>query len=617
LEIEGLILPALTAEPEVTRQERGMTIIGNDPLTQLAFSIYENKGVFALLLGSGISRAAEIPTGWEVTLDLIRRIALAQGVAEQPDWAAWYRETTGDEPNYSVLLAELASTQDERRSILHSYIEPSAEDRAEGRKTPTAAHYAIADLVRASYIKVIITTNFDRLLENALRERGVEPTVVASVDALTGAEPIAHSSCYILKLHGDYKDARILNTDEELATYSADYQRLLDRIFDEYGLVICGWSGEWDHALRAALLRAPNRRYPVYWAARGTVSRAAEEIVSHRRARTISISDADGFFNGLRHRVETLELTHRQNPLNVELLVSSTKRFLTKPEYRIQLDELFSEETERLIKKLDASEFSPQGSWSEESFRYRVYRYEAASEPLARMCGVLGRWGNDSELSLITDIVRSLYTHAEKVGTGLNLYLNMRSYPAVLVFTAYGLGLTRAGRWTAFQKFLSAIIHRENREPASAVDLLLLSAWKGGDNAIWQKLKGFDRHKTALSDHLHQLFTEWAKSFAGLSPDFEHLFERYETIAALGFLGSTPKNEVKQLLSGDQDRTARMPVGRVGWRERGHGPLIAEIQAEPLKTMLLKAGFVGGDPEFLDLFVLNFRRIADRMQWPW
>jgi hypothetical protein len=53
-------------------------------------------------------------------------------------------------------------------------------------------------------------------MENALREAGVEPTIVSSVDALSGAEPLTHSTCYLLKLHGDYKDARILNTDEEL-----------------------------------------------------------------------------------------------------------------------------------------------------------------------------------------------------------------------------------------------------------------------------------------------------------------------------------------------------------------------------------------------------------------
>jgi hypothetical protein len=93
--------------------------------TQLAFSLLENKGVFAVLLGSGASRAAGIPTGWEITLDLIRRVAITQGTQEQPDWAAWYRKTAGQEPSYSVLLEELASSPEERRSILHGYIEPT------------------------------------------------------------------------------------------------------------------------------------------------------------------------------------------------------------------------------------------------------------------------------------------------------------------------------------------------------------------------------------------------------------------------------------------------------------------------------------------------------------
>jgi hypothetical protein len=59
-----------------------------DVLTALAFSLYENKGVYALLLGSGVSRDAQIPTGWEITLDLVRRFAALQGVTDQPDWAS-------------------------------------------------------------------------------------------------------------------------------------------------------------------------------------------------------------------------------------------------------------------------------------------------------------------------------------------------------------------------------------------------------------------------------------------------------------------------------------------------------------------------------------------------
>ncbi len=69
-----------------------MSLLQGDTLTQISFSVFENKGVFAALLGSGLSRSAEIPTGWKITLDIVRRVAKAQGVADQADWAKRYRK---------------------------------------------------------------------------------------------------------------------------------------------------------------------------------------------------------------------------------------------------------------------------------------------------------------------------------------------------------------------------------------------------------------------------------------------------------------------------------------------------------------------------------------------
>lgn len=591
-----------------------MSILIQDALTHLAFSVYENRGVFALLLGSGLSRAAEIPTGWEITLDLIRRVALAQGVKDQPDWAAWHRVVTGTEPNYSNLLAELASSPEERRSILHSYIEPTEDDRQEGRKLPTAAHNAIADLVRGGYIRVIITTNFDRLLENALRERGVEPTVVASVDALLGAEPVTHSACYILKLHGDYKDARILNTEEELGGYPAPYNVLLDRILDEHGLIVCGWSGEWDHALRAAFLRAPNRRYSVFWAVRGCLGSGAQELIDHRRARVIPIADADSFFRALHQRVETLGQSHRQNPLSIELLVNSAKRFLAKPEYRIQLDELLTQETARLIAQLDTPEFEAPPQWDQAVFRARVRQYEAMTEALASMAGVLGRWGDDSELPLVLDIIRTLYGHAEKIRGGLTVFFNIRSYPAVLVFTAYGLGLTRAGRWSALHSLFDAAIDHQHREPIRAIEALFLRAWKGTEHDAWKQIEGLHARKTPFSDHLLALFSEWSKRFAGLTSDFDLIYERYEVLGSLAHLERNDKQTIQQHLAGvTSNGCAWMPVGRASWNSLNADKIVCEMQEEPVKTALARAGFGRGDPAFIELFVQNFTRMAKRM----
>lgn len=591
--------------------------ITNDPQIQLAFSLFESKGVFAVLIGSGLSRAAEIPTGWEITLDLVRRVGLAQGVEEQSDWAAWYRSTTGQEPNYSTLLEGLATSPEERRSILHGYIEPTEEDRQEGRKIPTAAHHVIAELVRKGYVRVIVTTNFDRLMENALRERGVEPTIVASVDALLGAEPITHSACYILKLHGDYKDARILNTDAELSSYPVEYDRLLDRILDEHGLIVCGWSGEWDHALRAAFLRAPNRRYSVFWATRGALGSGAQELALHRRARVIPIVDADSFFSTLRQRVETLEQSQRQNPLSIELLISSTKRLLAKPEFRIQLDELFTQEAGRVLDVLDHAEFAPTGPWEQSTFRTRVQRYEALTEALAGMAGVLGRWGDGNELSLVLDLIRNLHAQAAKIGGGLIAYVNLRSYPAALVFTAYGLGLTRAERWKTLYDLFDAKIDREHRKPRRAIEVLFLQTWIGTDNNVWKQIEGLQDRKTPFSDHLLSLFTQWSKHFAGLTPDFELTFERFEVLGTLAHIERDGKEVVKTGLQEDQSgrNFIWMPVGRVGWDTANNAKLIEEIQAAPMKSRLLSAGFTKGDAEFFDLFIQNFQRISERIAW--
>ena len=139
-----------------------------DPFVSVAFSVYSNKGVYAVLLGSGVSRAVGIPTGWDVVVDLIKKLAVAGGEKAIADPLNWYQEKFGEVPSYSKLLDQLGSTQAERDNILRAYFEPTEEEREQGSKTPSDAHTAIAEMAARGYIRVILTPNFDRLQEKAL-----------------------------------------------------------------------------------------------------------------------------------------------------------------------------------------------------------------------------------------------------------------------------------------------------------------------------------------------------------------------------------------------------------------------------------------------------------------
>jgi hypothetical protein len=118
-----------------------------DRVTPLAVTMQGAKGSFALLLGSGISRSAGIPTGWDVVLNLIERVARVEGHEPTPDPEMWFKTKYGSEPNYSKLLQQLAPTQAARQLLLRSFFEPTEEEREQGLKVPSVAHRAIAQLV--------------------------------------------------------------------------------------------------------------------------------------------------------------------------------------------------------------------------------------------------------------------------------------------------------------------------------------------------------------------------------------------------------------------------------------------------------------------------------------
>ena len=424
-------------------------------MVSLASSVHAGPGTFALLVGSGISTSAGVPSGWDMTVELIGRLATLRGEDAGDDPVAWYVEHAGGDPDYSDVLSELAPSPSDRRNLLAPYFEPTPQEQQEGLKTPTRAHRAIAQLVADGFVRVIVTTNFDRLLEKALTDADVDPSVVSSPEHAAGASPIVHSRCTIIKVHGDYLSPDLKNTVDELAGYDELIDRLLDEVFDQYGLVVCGWSARWDTALRNAILRSPNRRFATYWLHRGEVSPEAQEIIGHRGVISVPIQDADTAMGELLDKVQALSGSADQRPLDTAVAVAQLKRFLPEPAQRIRLHDLVIGETDAIIEEV--RDLRTDAQITLEQYAERMIVYERATASLLKLLAT-GAYFSDTEDHdelWVRCIGRLAARTRQRAGT-VQL-VHMQQYPTLLALYALGLGALAANRITPIARALGEV----------------------------------------------------------------------------------------------------------------------------------------------------------------
>jgi hypothetical protein len=430
------------------------TVNSFDPLVMLATGVYAKPGVYALLLGSGVSTGAGIPTGWGIVQELVRRAAAAHQpdnfgaadeVAADPEtW--WDRNGDGQPLGYSNLLTALGPTPAARQALLAGFFEPDETDTEAGRKLPGVAHHAIAQLARRGLIGVIVTTNFDRLMERALEEAGVPPQVVASPQSLAGMTPLQHAGVTVIKLHGDYADLEIRNTIDELSAYPPELDALLDRVLDEYGLIVSGWSADWDKALVAALERLKSRRYPMYWDSRSSKGETARRLLAQHSGVIVPAASADDLFTGLVDRVDALERL-AEPPLTTAVAVARLKRYLPDPVRRIELDDLVTGAVSTAANKTAAypTRLARLDGQALDD-RYIALLSDVTLVLQLLIEGIYHDQGRDHTSLWVKSIHRLMLARRLILGVHQEPLDNVRHYPALLALRAAGIASLVADR---------------------------------------------------------------------------------------------------------------------------------------------------------------------------
>ena len=415
----------------------------DDALLNLAFSLHSTPGAYAVLIGAGVSAPSGVPNAWTVLSDLTSRIARLNGADAGEDSVEWYKANYGDPARYDTVLQRVARTRLARQQLLKGYFEPSAEDVEAGRKRPTDAHRALARMVRNGTIRVIVTLNFDRLIEQAIREEGIEPTIVASSADAAALAPLHTLGCCVIHLHGDYLNpSSMLNTPDELKGYLAPVRSLLLQVLKDYGLIIAGWSSAWDPALRQAIASRYPSRLTLVWIEPFEPSTEAVELLTLKNG-LLMRTDADAGFRRLADAVDAMASRESRHPLTVPVAIETVKRELAGHSVPIGLHDIVTREFARLHDHRDFHLLDYQDDTALGGYAAVLDRVEEASRVCCALVCTLARWGDSNTDSWWIDEIKRFSVTVQ--GSGLTRLLALRHVVATALFYSAGIGAL-AGR---------------------------------------------------------------------------------------------------------------------------------------------------------------------------
>ncbi len=295
-------------------------IISAKRLSQMMKDLSESSERFCFILGSGASVESGIPSGSTLEMQWMdclmgkmedrgmpamdagetREIAgtLYAEKAIEHDFgeieAAWLRAKKENKPipsEYYFDIYKLRFHSNPRQG--YNYLEKIME-----QCDPSLGYHTLAKLLAENSLhNLVITTNFDSLVEDALFLYTDKRPLVVSHESLADYMEANIRRPIIAKVHRGLMYAP-LNSPENLQELKPEWQRALSQAFSIYTPIVIGYAGG-DHSLMSFLEKETTSiRGSIYWCYRGKRSRAGlpgeniQSLVANHNGYFVAI---DGF----------------------------------------------------------------------------------------------------------------------------------------------------------------------------------------------------------------------------------------------------------------------------------------------------------------------------------
>jgi O-acetyl-ADP-ribose deacetylase (regulator of RNase III) len=221
----------------------------------------QTPGRFVLYLGAGASAEAGVPTA----SDICRELAEERVREEERNRLRMHLEPLDlDQKARAELLNREFDWDNEEERYFNCVrrARPTEASRVEYFRgklkytKPAFAHYASSLLMADKCVsRTALTTNFDKLLENAFAEIGhTECQAIRMSDEIRFWRQ-EDDKCYVIKLHGDYDTHNILNTADETNDLEPRMVTESRNLLRDAGMIVLGSAGREEsiHKLMDAL----------------------------------------------------------------------------------------------------------------------------------------------------------------------------------------------------------------------------------------------------------------------------------------------------------------------------------------------------------------------------
>jgi len=193
---------------------------------------------FTPFIGAGISNASGIPLAGEIWRSLGTRLyekynnSTPENIKLLEEWL--YKQPFFREENpYASILDVALINREERKLYFQSII---------SGKSPSQAHNAISKLMTHGYAKVVVTTNFDRLMEYSIINICSCMPIIVFFDEIPEYVNMNSLRPKVFKLHGDYLFGNIQNLDREIYLVKKSMSEKIRMIAYDGPLVVAGGS---------------------------------------------------------------------------------------------------------------------------------------------------------------------------------------------------------------------------------------------------------------------------------------------------------------------------------------------------------------------------------------